>query len=82
MLLKHSDNLSHAMQTLHISAAERQLVVASTTKTFIKVRIEEAFSLFWERWKKAATELKIKEFVLPSKRQCPIRYFLGEAPSS
>ena len=37
MLLKHSDNLSHAIQTLHISAAERQLVAASTTKAFIQV---------------------------------------------
>ena len=74
MLLNHSDNLSHAIQTLHIFATERQLVAVSTTKTFTKVRTEEAFSLFWERWKNASTELKIKEFVLPSKRQCPIRY--------
>ena len=82
MLLKHSDNLSHAIQSLHISAAECQLLVeALTTKTFTKVHTEESFSLFWEWCKKAATELKINEPVLPHKRQCPIRYFLGEAPS-
>ena len=46
-----------------------------------KVRTEEAFSLFWERCLKAATELKINEPVLPRKRQSPIRHFLGEAPS-
>ena len=68
MLLKHSDNLSHVIQTLHISAAECQLVEALTTKTFTKVRTEETFSPFWERCKKAATELKINEPVLPRKR--------------
>ena len=81
MLLKHSGNLSHVIQTLHIFTAECQLVEALSTKTFTKVRTEETFSLFWERCKKAATELKINEPVLPRKRQCPIRYFLGEAPS-
>ena len=81
MLLKHSDNLSCAIQTSHMSAAESQLVAALTTKTLTKVRTEEAFSLFWERWKKAATELEIKDPVLLRKRQCPIRYFLEEAPS-
>ena len=81
MLLKHSDNLSRAIQTSHMSAAECQLVAALTTKKLTKVRTEEAFSLFWERCKKAATELKINEPVLPHKRQCPVRYFLGEAPS-
>ena len=62
-------------------AAECQLVEALTTKTLTKVRREEAFSLFWERCKKAATELKTNELALPRKRQYPIRYFLGEAPS-
>ena len=81
MLLKHSDNLSRAIQTSHMSAAEYQLLVALTTKTLTKVRAEGAFSLFWERCKKAATELKINEPVLPRKRQCPIRYLLREAPS-
>ena len=64
-----------------MSAAECQLVAALTTKTLTKVRTEEAFSLLWERCKKAATELEISEPVLPPKKQCPIRYFLGEAPS-
>ena len=81
MLLKHSDNLYRAMQTLRMSAAECQLVAALTTKTLTKVRTEEAFSLFWEKCKKAATKLKINEPVLPCKRQCHTRYFLGEAPS-
>ena len=65
-----------------MSAAECQLVAALTTKTLTTVRTEEAFSLFWERCKKAATELKINEPVLPRKGQCPIRYFLGETPSN
>ena len=81
VLLKHSDNLSRAIQTSYMSAEGYQLVAALTTKTLTKLRTEEAFSLFWERCKKATTELKINEPVLPRKRQCPIRYFLGEAPS-
>ena len=81
MLLKHGDNISRAMQTLHMSAAEYQLLVTLTTKTLTKVHTEEDFFLFWERCKKAATELKINEPVFTRKRQCPIRYFLGEAPS-
>ena len=82
MLHKHSDNLSCAIKTSHMSAAECQLVAALTTKTLTKVHTEEAFSLLWERCKKAATELKINEPVLPRKGQCPIRYFLGETPSN
>ena len=81
MLLKHSDNLSRAIQTSHMSVAECQLVAALTTTTLTKVRTEEAFSLFWERCKKAATKLKINEPDLPRKRQCHTRYFLGETPS-
>ena len=68
MLLKHSGNLSRAMQTLRMSATECQLVAALTTKALTKVRTEEAFSLLWERCKKATTELNINEPVLPPKR--------------
>ena len=68
MLLKHSDNLSRAIQTSHMPATECQLVVPLTTKALTKVRTEEAFSLFWERCKKAATELKINDPVLPRRR--------------
>ena len=68
MLLKHSDNLSRAIKTSHMSGAECQLVAALTIKTLIKVRAEEDFSLFRESYKKAATELKINEPVLPCKK--------------
>ena len=50
-------------------------------KDIDQIRIEEDFSLFWERCEKAAIELKINEPVLPRKRQSPSRYFLGEALS-
>ena len=77
MLLKHSNNLSRTIETLHMPVAECQLVVALTTKALTKVRTEETFSLFWERCNEATTELKINEPVLPRKGQC----FLVEAPS-
>ena len=41
MLLKHGDNISRAMQTSHMSAAEYQLLVTLTTKTLTKVHTEE-----------------------------------------
>ena len=36
MLLKHSDSLSCAIQTSHMSAAEYQLLVALTTNMFLR----------------------------------------------
>ena len=81
MLLKHRHNLSRAIKTLHMPAAECQLLVTLATKTLTKFLTEDIFSLFWERCKKAATELRTNKPVLPRKRQCPIRYFLGEVPS-
>ena len=81
MLLKHRNKISRAVQTSHMSVTECQLVTTLTTKTLIKVCTEETFSLFFERCKKVATELKINEPVLPRKRQCPVRYLLGEVPS-
>ena len=64
MLLKHSDNLSRAIQTSHMSAAECQLVVVLTRKTLTKICTKEVFFLLWERCKKANRELKINEPVL------------------
>ena len=80
MSLKYSDNLSPEIETSHMPAAECQLVGTLTKKTLTKLPTEEVF-LFWERCKKAAKELKISESVLPRKRQCPVRHFLGETPS-
>ena len=79
LLLKHSDNLSRTIQHSHMSAAECQLVVVCTTKTLAKIRSEQAFSLFWKKCQKDATELDIGKPVLPRKRQCPIRYYMGES---
>ena len=42
--------------------------VALTTGTLAKIRSDEAFSLFWEKCKKAATKLDIGEPVLMRKR--------------
>ena len=46
MLLKHRHNLSRATKTLHMPAAECQLLVALATKTLTKFLTEEIFSLF------------------------------------
>ena len=46
MLLKHSGNLSRAIQTSHMSVAEYQLSVALTTKTLTKVAQKRLFLYF------------------------------------
>ena len=77
MLLKHSDNLSRTIQTSHMSAAECQLVAALIGTKSAQKRI----FLYFGKGSKKLPKLKISEPVLPRKRQCPIRYFLGEALS-
>ena len=76
MLLKQSDNLSRTIQTSHMPVADCQLVVALITKTLNKVRTEEAFSLFWERCKKAATELRVNGPLLPRKIAMSYKIFV------
>ena len=46
MLLKHSENLSRTMQTLHMSVAECQLIASLTTKTLSKVAQKKLFHYF------------------------------------
>ena len=46
MLLRHSDNLSKALQASHMSAAEGQVVASMTVKTLETLTVENLFSLF------------------------------------
>ena len=46
LLLKHSDNLSKALQTTKLSAAEDQSVASLTVKTLEKMRTDDFYHLF------------------------------------
>lgn len=81
MLLKHSDNLSCTYINFAYVLCRMSVSSNINHKNIDQSLPEEAFSRFWERCKKAATELKINKSVLSRKRQCLIRYFVGETPS-
>ena len=49
MLLRHTDNLSKALQKKTISAAEGQGVAKMVIATLCTLRTEESFSLFWKK---------------------------------
>ena len=48
-ILKHTDNLSLALQGSSMSAAQRQQVAEEVCKTLSRDRSEAAFDLFWTR---------------------------------
>ena len=49
MLLRHTDNLSKALQKQTISAAEGQGIAKMVIATYCILRTEESFSLFWNK---------------------------------
>lgn len=63
-LLKRSDNVSYTIQYSHMPGPECQLVVALPIKILANTRSDKVFSLFWEKCKKAATDLDEGEPVL------------------
>ena len=69
MLLRHSDNLSKALQASHMSAAEGQAVASMTVKTLQTLRVENMFSLFWDKATKTADDLGVPEPVMPRHRK-------------
>ena len=65
-VLKHTDNLSHAMQRSSMSAAQGQQVAAEVCKTLSRDRSEAAFDLFWTRLLKSEVDA-VAEPQLPRK---------------
>ena len=49
MILKHSDNLSCALQGTKVSAAEGQATASKTVKTIESLRIDKMYELFWKK---------------------------------
>ena len=79
LLFRHSDNLSKALQSSHMSAAEGQKVAAMTVKTLESLRTEENFKLFWAKAVKMGSDIGVDEPVLPRRRKAPKRYRIGSS---
>ena len=58
LVLNHGDNLSAALQSSTISAAEGQHTVSLTVSTIAKICTDQCFSLFWDSVQKKAAEVK------------------------
>ncbi|XP_065886227.1 zinc finger MYM-type protein 1-like [Dysidea avara] len=77
MILRHSDNLSKALQKKDISAAEGQHVASLVKTTLQTMRSESSFSLFWQVLSIKAQKLNIGEPTLPRKRKAPKIFEVG-----
>lgn len=78
-LLRHTDNLSRALQKKKTSACEGQLIAEKTRKTLMGIRNDLNFDLFWEKVNKMISDEDVNEPVLPRKRKVPTRYEDGNA---
>ena len=79
-ILKHTDNLSHALQGSSMSAAQGQQVAEEVSKTLSRDRSEAAFDLFWTRLLKRKSEVDaVAEPQLPRKRRAPARQEVGDS---
>ena len=79
-ILKHTDNLSHALQGSSMSAAQGQQVAEEVCKTLSRDRSEAAFDLFWTRLLKRKSEVDaVAEPKLPRKRRALARQELGDS---
>ena len=79
-ILKHTENLSHALQGSSMSAAQGQQVAEKVCKTLSRDRSEAAFDLFWTRLLKRKSEVDaVAEPQLPRKRQAPAWQKVGDS---
>ena len=78
-ILKHTDNLSHALQGSSMSAAQGQQA-DKMCKTLSRERSEAAFDLFWTRLLKRKSEMHVvAEPQLPRKRRAPAWQEVGDS---
>lgn len=78
-ILRQTDNLSRALQSSSISAAQGKILARDVVKTFLPDRSDESFDLFWHRiLQRKDKEIKfIEDPVPPRKRKAPERFELG-----
>ena len=71
LVLSHSDNLSAALQTPNISAAEAHKLSRHTADTISSLREEAQFNKFWHDTLSVATILEVDNPKVPRKRKAP-----------
>ena len=79
-LLKQTDNLSSALQSASMSAAQGSILAHNVMKTLLKYRNDSSFELFWEltlKWKENFKH--VSDPKLPRKRKVPQRFEYGES---
>ena len=65
IVLRHTDNLSRALQHQTMSAAAGQEISPMTVKTLQSLRNDESFGLFWAKVILAADHMEVDEPQLP-----------------
>ena len=82
-ILRQTDNLSRALQSSSISAAQGNMLARDVVKTLLTDRSDKSFDLFWARIiQRKDKEIKCIEDPVPSrKRKAPIRFELGQQES-
>ena len=79
-LLKQTDNLSRALQSASMSAAQGSILAHDVTKTLLKDKNDSSFELFWELILKQKENFNhISDPKLPRKRKVPQRFEVGES---
>ena len=79
MILRHTDNLSRALQAKVISAAEGQQTANMVVQTLQKLRQNREYDLFWMKVSKMSESLEVEDAQVPRKRRLPKRYDDGLA---
>ena len=63
--LKHTDNLSKALQNPKLSSSEGQQLAELTRKTLSSIRTDDSFDLFWSKVISFQNTLDVNDPVLP-----------------
>ena len=71
LILKHSVNLSKALQSPSLSAVEGHHLALATVKTLKTLRTDNSFDMFWEKPLSITQSKGIDDPKLPRKRQPP-----------
>ena len=81
LVLKHTDNLSKALQSPNLTAATAQEMAQNTIKSLQRYRTDQQYELFWKSSIQEAKQNSIDDPTLPRKRKLPARFEEGN-PSS
>ncbi|WAQ94137.1 hypothetical protein MAR_006608 [Mya arenaria] len=73
-LLKHSDNLSKALQHKDMSASEGHFLAHVTVSTLGKLRTDDTYDQFWGSIDTKLNNVDVNEPTLPRRRKLPKRY--------